>query len=69
MLVEIGKTYEARNGSKIKAVAITGRPGTFAVLCKDQFGRPTWRSLKGRFSRYPTCFDLVREAVDADRNA
>ena len=69
MTIEIGKTYEARNGSKFKAVALTGRTGTFAVRGEDENGRMTWWSIEGRFTDRRHDLDLVREAVDADRDA
>jgi hypothetical protein len=69
MVIEIGKTYRTRDGSTFKAINFTGNPGTYAVYGKDQFGCPTWRSIKGRFTIHPHYLDIVSEVVDADRNA
>lgn len=60
--IEVGKTYECRNGDLFRALAVTENDGkTYRVRGEDQQGRVTWRSLKGRFDRAPHALDVVRE--------
>lgn len=62
--LEVGKTYETRDG---RAIKITGRSeefgGTYRFIGEDEAGRLTWRSRRGRFDRRPTKHDLVREVA------
>jgi len=65
MNIEVGQTYICRSGDIFIAEAITKQGGTYKVQGFDQFGRITWRSLKGRFDRHPHHLDVV--AIKGDR--
>jgi len=59
--LEIGKTYVTRDGQRVRIEAETECRGTFRMRGVDEYGRPTWRSRKGRFDRLASHLDLVRE--------
>lgn len=60
--IEVGKTYECRNGATFKAIAFTDNATkTYRVRGEDELGRVTWRSAKGRFDKAPHPLDVVRE--------
>ena len=61
--LEIGKTYETRDGRKITIEAKTTERGTYRFRGVDERGRLTWRSAKGRFDSRASAHDLVREVA------
>lgn len=67
MTLEIGKTYLSRDGTLLvtvlREVDTCAPRGTYRVLGRDQMGRITFHSRKGRFERHPHRLDLIEEAA------
>lgn len=64
MLLVEGQTYRTRDGDHVTVKSIKNERGTYAVSCRDDHDRVTYRSQRGRFTNRPHRLDLVAVVPD-----